>query len=72
MTIIIDDDGIIHKVIPIEEMKEIRQEIETECIRALNVMDPKDNNSILLGFSIYYGMMKSLEIIDKHIADLQQ
>lgn len=59
--IIIDDDGVMHKVLPIEVLDKIRAEIETyeaDCILADDSKECKECDKVVFG-SIY-------RIIDKY------
>ena len=55
--IIIDDDGIMHKVLPMDTLDKIRAEIENEKHIGFTPQDFAD------------GLDLALEIIDKHIAE---
>lgn len=61
MTIIIDDDGVMHKVLTMDEVEKIRAEIAQES----------QAETLKLHWSVAMGLNKAIDIIDKHISELR-
>ena len=57
--IIIDDDGIMHKVLSMDVLDEIRAEITQ--------MTKNEGSDYQLGMN--YGLMKAVQVIDRHIGE---
>ena len=55
--IIVDDDGVMHKVVPISVLKDIKAEIAQVCAYSINYSN----------WEYAKGLQKAIEIIDKHI-----
>lgn len=61
MTIIIDDDGVMHKVLTMDEVEKIKAEIAQES----------QAETLKLHWSVAMGLDKAIDIIDKHISELR-
>ena len=59
MTIIIDDDGVMHKVLTMDEVEKIKAEIAQES----------QAETLKLHWSVAMGLNKAIDIIDKYRGD---